>query len=199
MPVPRSIVPASFGENVRLTLTLALLLAGCPDTKYGSGDSSTLTGTDPTDTNTETITDTNTTPTQPTGDCNPENEDCGPGSCGGEGVNMLPGADCLSCHSRGSGEEEADPWSVGGTLFSDILGTNGVEGAVVRVTDSTGKTVTLETSRVGNFYSEDRLTPPLTAEVETDGVVREMSQEVETGACNSCHSCEGAAHGKMYK
>lgn len=176
-----------------MTLALTLLvLSGCP---AKPDDSAGPTGTLVTDTSTtETITD-----TQPTGDCLPENEDCAPGTCGGEGENMLPGSDCLSCHSRGSGEDEAPAWTVGGTVFTDILGTDGTSGAIIRVTDSTGTTVTLESSRVGNFYTNERLTPPLTAQVETDGVVREMSQQVETGACNSCHQCDGAAHGKLYQ
>ena len=176
-----------FGGSLTLALSL-LLLAGCP---AKPDDSAAPTGTSPTDT---TVTD-----TQPTGECLSVNEDCGPGTCDGKGEDMLPGSDCLSCHSPGSGEDEAPAWTVAGTVFSNILGTDGTAGAVIRVTDSTGTTVTLESSGVGNFYTSERLTPPLTAKVETDGVVGEMSQQVETGACNSCHQCDGAARGKLYR
>lgn len=129
--------------------------------------------------------------------CNTANEDCGPGECGGEGINMLPGADCLACHTQG-GDREAPPWTAGGTVFSDEWGTSGAGGAVVRITDSTGHTETLTAGSSGNFYTRATLVPPLTAEVETDAGVVAMAGEVSTGACNSCHRCDGEAGGKLY-
>lgn len=167
---------------------LLTLLLGCPETKYG--DSTPTTSTWPYD-------DSGTT-TTPTGDCNTDNEECAPRVCEAEeSPDMLPGSDCMACHSRG-GDDEADPWSVGGTLYTDIWGAAGAGGATVRVTDSTGTTLTLRTRGSGNFYSEDRLVPPLTAEVETDAGILRMSAEIETGACNSCHRCGGEAGGKLY-
>ncbi len=135
--------------------------------------------------------------------CNTDNEECAPNvaGCGGEGVNMLPGAACLGCHGEGapaSGRERAPTLSAAGTLFADWAGTAPAANATVRITDSTGRTVTLTTSRVGNFETNGRLTPPLTAEVETSAGVRRMNQEVNTGDCNSCHACEGDAGEKMY-
>lgn len=133
------------------------------------------------------------------GSCNTDNEACRAGTCGGEGANMLPGADCLNCHSGGGGgEDEAGRWSAAGTVFDDLLGSSGAGGATVRITDSTGYTASMTTSSKGNFYTSHTLVPPLTAEVETAAGTRVMGQEVSTGACNSCHQCDGAAGGKLY-
>lgn len=165
-----------------MTLLLLSLLA-CSD----------KTGTDTGDQDTSEDTDS----AQPT--CATDNEECEPGvsGCGGEGANMLPGSDCLSCHTRG-GDREAPVWSAGGTLFTDLDGAEFASGAIVRITDSTDTTVELTTSSKGNFYTSRSLTPPLTVEVETDAGTVAMSRSVDTGACNSCHQCEGEAGGKMY-
>ena len=138
-----------------------------------------------------------------TGVCNDDNEDCTPNTCGGEGENMLPGADCLVCHTSGRAmaappPEDAPPWTLGGTIFSDSLGTAGVDGATITVTDSRGQTATMTSSRVGNFYWSRSLTPPLTASVTTSSGTLTMASEVNTGACNSCHQCDGSAGGKLY-
>ena len=124
---------------------LAVLAAGCtgdkaPDDTSG-GDDTSDTSTDSGDSG-------------DTAACNTDNEACAPGvaGCGGEGANMLPGSDCLSCHRRG-GADEAPEGSVGGTVFSDLLGTAGAAGVRVIVTDSTGTSVTLTGGSVGNFYT----------------------------------------------
>ena len=129
--------------------------------------------------------------------CDYTHEECAPGvsGCSGESANMLPGSDCISCHT-GSGE--APKWQAAGTLFTDLDGTLAVADATVRVTDSTGTTVEMTTSSKGNFYTSKSLVPPLSAEVETDAGIVAMSQTVETGACNSCHQCDGTPGGKMY-
>lgn len=129
--------------------------------------------------------------------CNSANENCGPGSCGGEGGTMLPGSDCLSCH-RSGGAEEAPTWYAGGTVFTDDLGSDGASGARIRITDSTGYTAELSSNSAGNFYTSHRLVPPLTAEVETNAGTLTMGETVNTGACDTCHSCGGAAGGKLY-
>lgn len=167
------------------TLALALTLAACGDKADDSG--STADGG-------------STSDGGGSFECNTDNEDCAPGTCSGEGADMLPGSDCVACHSPGNFEEDEDDafWSVAGTVFADIDGTDGASGVTVRVTDSTGETVELQTHSSGNFYSTRPLTPPLTAEVEIDGSVHEMVSEVETGSCNSCHRCEGEASGKLY-
>lgn len=165
---------------MRLTILFAFFLAGCPVTD-DSGKT-----TDTSDTDTGGSSDV----------CNTDNEDCTDGTCRGEGGEMLPGSDCLVCHKSGGGE--APPWTVGGTIFADIDGTAAAKNVTIRVTDSTGKTVEYNSNNVGNFYGADQLTPPFTAEVEADGTVKSMSTSINTGACGSCHSCDGAAGGKLY-
>ena len=133
-------------------------------------------------------------------ECETTNEECGPGTCEGEGANMLPGSDCLACHSPGNFEEDDEEafWTVAGTVFVDLEGTDGASGVIVRVTDSQGTVSAMSTSAAGNFYTTDPLVPPLSAEVEYAGEVIDMGTEVETGACNSCHRCDGDPGGKLY-
>lgn len=130
------------------------------------------------------------------GECNTANEDCGVNSCRGDGPNMLPGADCLACHSRG-GDRDADVFTVGGTVYPDWDGVGGgLDGVTVRVTDAKGKVVEMRSSRAGNFYTEENLTPPLRAEVENEFGIIEMDRTVEDGDCNSCHVCDD--EGKIF-
>jgi hypothetical protein len=119
-------------------------------------------------------------------ECNRDNEDCRPGTCGGDSVNMLPGSDCAACHSL----------SIAGTVFSDIDGTNGVSGATVRVVDANGDVTELHTTGSGNFFTQRHVEFPAFVEVERDGNVIEMFSEINHGACNTCHVCDD--EGKVY-
>ena len=84
---------------------------------------------------------------------------------------MSPGQDCLSCHDGAT----AKLWTVAGTWTPD---------AVVTVTDTTGKAVSLVGNQAGNFYTAEPLVFPLTAVV--DG--QRMPDPVTYGGCNKCHS-----------
>ena len=128
------------------------------------------------------------------GDCDASNEDCGPGTCGGEGSTMLPGANCLSCHTGG----EQGRFTIAGTVFADLDGTAPASGVTVTIRDANDDVVTLDSNRVGNFYSSASLAFPITASVEADGATLEMASAVSTAACNSCHQCDGAAGGKLH-
>lgn len=130
------------------------------------------------------------------GSCNDANESCGPNSCGGEGGTMLPGANCLACHTSGGGE--APKFTAAGTVFTDIDGSGKSSNATVYLTDANGQSVTLSTNSAGNFYTTKSLTFPLTAEVDKGGFTMAMGSEISTGACNSCHQCGGQAGGKLY-
>jgi hypothetical protein len=137
--------------------------------------------------------------TRPIGDsgfwCDPKNEDCRSGTCGGEGGSMLPGSDCLVCHKSGGGE--GGRFTAAGTAFKDLGGSDGLSGATVRITDANDTVVELNTNGVGNFYTTKSLTFPLNAEIEVNGTVLAMVTPVDVGACNSCHACSGAAGGKL--
>jgi hypothetical protein len=133
--------------------------------------------------------------------CLDDNEGCPDvGDCDGDGRNMLPGSDCLSCHSEGlmPKHDEPDKWfGIGGTIFTDASGEQGLEGAIIRITDANGDVTELNSESSGNFHSATVPVPPLRAEVEVNGVVRKMGTQVETGACSSCHQCEGEGGGKL--
>lgn len=145
---------------------------------------------------------TNGTPDQNATSCNEANEACSPGTCWGEGAQMLPGSNCLSCHSRGSGAGEADQpgswFTAGGTVFEDADGTMPAAGVTIRITDAAGTVVEMQSNAAGNFFTTTPLVTPLSAEVERGGKVQRMPLDVETGACASCHACNGAAKAKIY-
>lgn len=185
------------------TLGIWLLLSACGGSgdavKDGGADSTVAVETDTlVDSAADSPSDTPAGPPQASDACDTTNEACalGVSGCRGEGPDMLPGADCLACHTSGGGR--IPPWTAGGTAFRDVDGLAPLKNAIVRVTDADGKVVEMTTNAVGNFYTDRALTPPLRAEVEKDGAVRAMAGEVPTGACNACHACEGAAGGKLY-
>lgn len=103
-----------------------------------------------------------------------------------EGPTMMPGEDCLGCHSGG----EARGWSFAGTVFTreDAAASDGVQGVTVIVTDANGKQVKVRSNEAGNFYSAERLTPPLRAALSRGGQVVEMEDTFQNGSCNTCHS-----------
>ena len=102
------------------------------------------------------------------------------------GPSMLPGTDCLECHREGG--DANTHFTVAGTVFESTSCRRGVEGAIVRVTDSTGATLELTTAEVGNFFSDEPLVAPLRFSVEVAGVERTMATRVDEGSCASCHA-----------
>ena len=102
---------------------------------------------------------------------------------------MLPGSDCLVCHTAG-GDREAGVFTLGGTVFTDLDGSALAEGVVVRVTDANGKVVEMTSNGAGNFFSSESMVPPMKAEVEVDGRVERMATEISYGGCASCHICD---------
>lgn len=101
-----------------------------------------------------------------------------------EGPMMLPGRDCMECHSAG-GEDDARPWTVAGTIA-------GTAGAHVTLTDGNGWAFTLRSNRAGNFYTAEGVRLPLRA-VSVDGKAMPASEMAATanqrhpGSCNACH------------
>ncbi len=111
---------------------------------------------------------------------------------------MLPGEDCLRCHSG----ERAQQWTLAGTLFSTPTAATdaGLEGASVLVTDANGRSLTLRTNGAGNFYTAESLVFPLHVEVQQNGVSVGMAMAVPSGGCNACHTQPplNGAPGRIY-
>lgn len=102
---------------------------------------------------------------------------------------MRPGSNCLRCHSPG-GEASGRVFSVGGTIFTaaDSSACDGVEGVSIKVTDAQGKTVSMLSNGVGNFWSTTPLTPPLSMVADYQGRTVTMPVTAPTGGCALCHS-----------
>lgn len=141
--------------------------------------------------------------------CNEANESCGPNNCSGEGAEMLPGSDCLACHTSGSAarqrqasaqeeDELGGAFTAAGTVFSDIDGSSPAAGVTVRLVDANASEVVLTTNAAGNFYTAEPLAFPISVEVDLNGNTVAMQSTEQTGACNSCHQGGGAAGGKLY-
>ena len=125
--------------------------------------------------------------------CNEANEGYEIDDRNSGGPLMLPGANCLQCHEY---------MDAVGTAFMNANGDEPLEGAIIRLTDAEGAIVESTTNEAGNFSFGDMgghtLVFPVTAEVEVDGAIAAMIEPVETGSCNSCHSCDGEAGAKLH-
>lgn len=117
---------------------------------------------------------------------------CGEGE--EEGPNMLPGSDCLSCHTGG----DAPRFTAAGTVFAGGDSNAGVAGATVTITPSSGAVVTLTTNSVGNFYTSRSLAPPLDISVSSGGNTNTMSGGAPSGACGSCHRPAGSLAARVH-
>lgn len=110
-----------------------------------------------------------------------------------------PGQPCLACHSEYVGEEPQ--MSFGGTIFAEPLGQDLIllEGFTVRLLDSEGQIVNIETNKCGNFYTTvEQFDPayPVRAELwgpstpNGDDLVqlRPMASRIaREGSCGGCH------------
>lgn len=118
------------------------------------------------------------------------------------GPEMMPGENCLSCH-RAGGSAARVPWTAAGTVYetADAPATAGTPQARVHIVDAQGKHVQLTTNAVGNFFTNEPLTPPLNLAVEANGKRLDMPVPLNAqGACNGCHSHPdpiGGARGRI--
>jgi hypothetical protein len=105
---------------------------------------------------------------------------------------MDPGEDCLSCHG---GQTVFRRWTVAGTLYPEpyVPGSAGIEGAHVQLTDANGRTITLLTNRVGNFYTAEALAFPVRVCATRGGATSCMEEPLTSGSCNVCHGPHGLA------
>jgi hypothetical protein len=104
---------------------------------------------------------------------------------------MLPGTDCTACHREG-GTASSSAFTVAGTVFEGPACPIGIAGAVVVVTDSEARELSLATNEAGNFHTSLPVTPPLRVRVEASGVKTEMASPLTTGACGTCHTAESS-------
>jgi mono/diheme cytochrome c family protein len=105
---------------------------------------------------------------------------------------MLPGTDCIGCHASGEGPS----FTLAGTVYSDPHAKDscgGVAAAEVEITDANGQVLTLSTNPAGSFYTHQSVTMPIHARVLRAGKVRAMTQAVDVGSCNTCHTTNGAS------
>ncbi len=107
---------------------------------------------------------------------------------------MRPGGNCIACHASGEGLQ----FAVSGTVYAGAAEADdcfGVSGATVRLTDSKGKVLSVETNKAGNFFVGARgpvLAMPFTAKVIFKGSERRMFAPKSSGNCMSCHTSKGA-------
>jgi hypothetical protein len=105
------------------------------------------------------------------------------------GPRMRPGDNCLRCHNDKS-TTGAPPWTAAGTVYArpDAERTEGLAGVKVVLKDAKGKTVTLITNEVGNFWTAEPLEAPFVPTLERDGRTIAMPYAPPAGSCNACHS-----------
>ena len=107
---------------------------------------------------------------------------------------MHPGGDCIGCHAAGEGPT----FVIAGTVYDspgEPLDCFGVAGATVEITDAAQQVFTLTTNDAGNFFLRARdasVTMPIHAVVKWSGNQHGMVAAQSTGACNSCHTEQGA-------
>jgi hypothetical protein len=110
-----------------------------------------------------------------------------------ESPEMHPGRSCIDCHAKGEGPT----FIIAGTVFQDISEADdvyGVPGAVVQITDASGKVRTLTTNASGNFFLKARgntVAMPFTAKVIYKGNENAMAASQSTGNCAACHTAQG--------
>jgi cytochrome c553 len=105
---------------------------------------------------------------------------------------MHPGRDCIACHAQ---KGEGPTFTLAGTVFGAPKQADdcfGLPNAVVVVTDATGKTFSMGSNKAGNFTSREAVAFPITAKVLYGDKTIEMKTPVGSGACNSCHTVDGA-------
>ncbi len=111
---------------------------------------------------------------------------CAPGE-------MHPGEGCARCHTDG----DAPSFGAAGTVYaSPTAGADeGIAGVSIDITDSGGRSVSLASNEVGNFYTTRALTPPLRVTLSRTGAPS-LSATVPGGDCNGCHQ-DGSPLGRL--
>lgn len=66
------------------------------------------------------------------------------------------GKDCLRCHVAG-GKAPGYPFTMAGTVYKDILGSEPLKGAEVVLLDASGKVISMTTNAAGNFMTQTEI------------------------------------------
>jgi hypothetical protein len=66
------------------------------------------------------------------------------------------GKDCLRCHVAG-GKAPGYPFTMAGTIYKDILGSEPLKGAEVVLLDASGKVISMTTNTAGNFMTQTEI------------------------------------------
>jgi hypothetical protein len=127
---------------------------------------------------------------------------CAAGSGSGSGsaaCNHQIGEDCLSCHGAGNNTGDGAPlFTIAGTLYSDMEGTQTLGGAIIETLDGTGATLQLTTANDGAFWTGAPFTAPLTVKATQCPGTHSMLTTT-TGDCNQvgCHDST-SVNGRVY-
>jgi hypothetical protein len=110
------------------------------------------------------------------------------------GPRHRPGQPCRVCHG-GSGPGSPE-FSVAGTIFARVGDPAPAVGAIVTVTDTNGRVLSLTANDVGNFYAPQKsYVPvyPLRVSVTHEGKTVNMNTLMNgTGGCADCHRSNGS-------
>lgn len=112
----------------------------------------------------------------------------------GDGYHF-PGEDCIACHRQAGG---APPFTMGGTAYTDVEGSQPLPGATIVVDDAQGNRFTMVSESNGNFYSTDPISFPVLTYVSVCPDVVPMVTDVPqaSASCNSasCHNSGFRVH-----
>ncbi|HJW86884.1 MAG TPA: carboxypeptidase regulatory-like domain-containing protein [Candidatus Brocadiaceae bacterium] len=107
------------------------------------------------------------------------------------------GTNCLTggCHTGGEHR-----FTIGGTIYSNINGTEARAGAQITVTGSNNQRTVLTSDRLGNFHSSQSIPAPYTITASYLGREVKMPSTAITGGCNdnNCHVVGNGAAGRVF-
>ena len=103
------------------------------------------------------------------------------------------GKDCLRCHTAGA-KATVVPFTMAGTVYKDILGSEPLAGAEVILLDSAGKTISMTTNAAGNFMTQTPIAKDASGKgtyktwiLSPDGKTLPMVT-MTSGSCNMHHA-----------
>jgi hypothetical protein len=105
------------------------------------------------------------------------------------GPSHRPGQPCLACHRDGG---KAAAFTLGGTVYTDVVSQKPVGNVAVSIIDSAGTTYTATTNCAGNFYvRSEQFVPqyPFWTSLRAGPVRDDMASPVyREGSCGACHT-----------